>query len=474
MKKISKYFIVIVLLIGLSVNSCKKQDDFLNVKQNLNQVVPATLNDYQAILDNNYSFNKFFPGAADAGSDNIIVSDANLDAVDQVPRNMYLWSKDIFQGQNSTDWYVGYQMVEYSNIVLDGLAKMNTPPDQVTLAQYNSIKGSALFFRTFMFYLFAGEYCKVYNSQSASTDLGIVLRLNSDVAEKAVRSTVQQTYDQMINDLKVAIPLLPVTSTTGYQMRPTQPAAYALLAKIYLAMSDYKDALDASTQSLKEFNTLLDYNSSLVSPGNGTGTFPAYPNNPEISFWAATTGDGVNIYIAGGNVSDVTPTLYNSYDDNDLRKTCFYTSDGAGGYTFVGTYATNILPFGGIATDEVLLIQAECFARASSTQLAIDDLNALLVKRYKTGTYVPFTSANFANATELLNKILLERRKELPFTGQLRWEDLRRLNQDPNYATTLTRTYHGQTYTLSPNSPRYVLPIPDNEIQLTGIQQNLR
>jgi len=39
---------------------------------------------------------------------------------------------------------------------------------------------------------------------------------------------------------------------------------------------------------------------------------------------------------------------------------------------------------------------------------------------------------------------------------------------------TVTHVINGVTYTLLPNDKRYALPIPDQEIQLTGIPQNVR
>ena len=59
-------------------------------------------------------------------------------------------------------------------------------------------------------------------------------------------------------------------------------------------------------------------------------------------------------------------------------------------------------------------------------------------------------------------------------TGQMRWEDLRRLNKEPRFATTLQRVSKGTTYTLAPNDPKYTFPIPDIEITLSGIPQNPR
>jgi hypothetical protein len=68
---------------------------------------------------------------------------------------------------------------------------------------------------------------------------------------------------------------------------------------------------------------------------------------------------------------------------------------------------------------------------------------------------------------------LAERRKELIYRG-IRWSDLRRLNRDSRFGIILTKTLNGVTYSLLPNDKRYVLPIDEIEIRLSGIQQNNR
>ncbi len=100
----------------------------------------------------------------------------------------------------------------------------------------------------------------------------------------------------------------------------------------------------------------------------------------------------------------------------------------------------------------------------------MNDLNALLQKRFKTGFFVPLIAAN---STEALNKILDERRKELIFRGT-RWTDLRRLNKG-GANITITRTLNGQTYTLAPNSLKYTYLIPTEVIGFNpNMAQNLR
>jgi hypothetical protein len=125
--------------------------------------------------------------------------------------------------------------------------------------------------------------------------------------------------------------------------------------------------------------------------------------------------------------------------------------------------------FGGLATDELYLIRAECKVRAGNLSAALSDLNKLLRSRWK-GKYQDIV---LQDQEAVLSIILKERRKELVFRG-LRWGDLRRLNRDSRFAVTLTRTLDGQVYQLLPRDKRYVLPIPEQEVTLGGIVQNER
>jgi hypothetical protein len=126
--------------------------------------------------------------------------------------------------------------------------------------------------------------------------------------------------------------------------------------------------------------------------------------------------------------------------------------------------------FSGLATDELYLVRAECAARNGNTAAALGDLNALLSKRWKTGTYVPLSAGS---AEAALNLIITERRKEL--AGRLiRWSDLKRLRSDSRFAVTLSRKINGQVFSLTPDSRRYAYPIPFDETSASAIQQNER
>ena len=157
--------------------------------------------------------------------------------------------------------------------------------------------------------------------------------------------------------------------------------------------------------------------------------------------------------------------LYSSYASDDLRKEAFFYQSFPG-YTFKGSYSPYQL-FTGIATDEVYLMRAESYARLGDKDAALSDLNTLLVKRWRTGTFVPVAAST---ANEALGIILIERRKQLLFRN-LRWMDIKRLNKE-GANIVLKRIISGETYLLQPNDNKYALSLPADIINMTGMQQN--
>jgi hypothetical protein len=116
------------------------------------------------------------------------------------------------------------------------------------------------------------------------------------------------------------------------------------------------------------------------------------------------------------------------------------------------------------------LIAAEGYSRSGNLEMGNLYLNELLRNRYDKESWEDLM---IEEQEELLKRILLERRKELIGRG-IRWSDLRRLNQETGSEITLERVIDGETYSLLPNDPLYVFPIPDVEIQRSGIAQNNR
>ncbi|ARS35802.1 RagB/SusD family nutrient uptake outer membrane protein [Pontibacter actiniarum] len=432
-------------------------ETFLDEKPDKAMVVPATLPDLQALLDNYPVLNENDPGAGEVSADDYYLTDADWESLYQEEdRRMYIWAEDRLFAEQSNDWFFAYRPVYTANTVLETLPLV--PRTAANTAAWDNVKGQALFARGRSFLQIALLWSPSYDPATASTDLGIPLRRGTDFNAPSTRSSVQQTYDQILADLTEATALLPRTQV--HPVRPSKPAAYALLARTHLALGNYAQVAAYADSALSLHPQLLDFNTL-----DTTAAYPVPPFNKEILFRSIMpTPSALNPSRA-----KITPSLYAAYAPQDLRRTVFFRDNGDGTYSFRGSYEGSLNLFSGVATDEVYLMRAEAYARLGQVDKALADLNTLLATRWKAGTFEPYSATG---KEEALNLVLQERRKELLMRG-LRWLDLKRLNSE-GAGITLTRTVNGQTYTLPPRDPRYALPLPEEIIELSGMPQNPR
>lgn len=451
MKKILYCLTLTLIVFNLG---CKK---YLNEKPDTKLAIPTSLTDFQALIDN-VSIMNFGPSAGETSADNYYLTDADYASLSQDNyKREYTWQNDyLFSILGNNDWFNTYRPAFTSNTILQNLSLSNY--SSASQSTYNNVKGEAYFTRAQAFYQAADLWAQAYDANTGGSQLGIPLRLGTDFNEKSTRSTLEETYSQIISDIKTSIKLLPVTPT--HVIRPSKPAAYALLARVYLAMRKYNEAGLYADSCLQIYNTLINYNTLSTS-----AAYPFKQFNPEVIRENKTP---VPMPLNNSRAR-IDTLLYSSYANNDLRKTLFFKSSTNGTFVFKGSYEGGSNLFSGIATDEIYLIRAECYARSGSITNAMKDLNNLLINRFKTGTFTPLTATNSSSA---LSIILAERRKELIMRG-LRWMDIKRLNKD-GANISLKRRVNGQTYTLQPNDLRYALPIPEDIIQITGMQQNPR
>lgn len=458
-----------LLALGVCWQGCSKKA-FLDAKPSTSLLVPTTLSDFQTLLDNTTVFG-LVPTLGESSADNYFLPFTIWNGLDTREHNAYIWAADIFEGQGSQlDWNAPYQQVFYANVVLDGLGSQ---PGKDSVEEWNALEGAALFLRSFAFYNLAQVFAPVYDSSNMSIDSGIPLRLHSDINPASHRSTIVQTYQQILNDLNLAEQLLPATTPNHYLNRPIRVSAQALLARVYLSMRNYSKARAYADSALQFYSALLNYNSLDTTAQNAFGQF----TNPEVLYQASFLANipGISaIYssvLVGGTFfsnTRIDTGLIGSYDPNDLRRVLCYHYKPPDSSFLKGSYTGSGFCFGGLATDELYLIRAEGAARAGDATAAMRDIDTLLSKRWRTGTFPGYT---VASAQEALDTVLLERRKELAFRG-LRWTDLRRLNAEGSNIT-LTRVLD-KTYTLAPNSDLWVLPIPPDVITLSSIGQNNR
>lgn len=457
--------IIKLLTISLSLvcSACGKE--FLDIKQNSRQAVPKTIADYQAVLDYQEIMIQHPPAIelGVIGSDETFLTDGRLTSLSNAypyRRNAYIWADEIYEGGDGMDWNYAFQRILYANMALD-INKLTPPTNE--LDAWKNVKGSALFYRAYNYYQLAQLFCNAYDSLYAKNDLGLPIRRDYDVTDIRNRSSLYELYKFILADLSEAADLLPIHAQN--KLRPSKPSAYALLAKAYLQMADYKKALMAANAALDIHSHLIDFNDlDLTTRYLFPQDFGA--SNPEVLYYWH-----FNTTVTADSRFNADTALLELYGDNDLRKLGYFYQDGNGRTLFKGSYDGGYRGyFTGLATDELWLIKAECHARVGEVEDAMQSLNHLLSHRYYSAAFTPRTATSKDDAVDM---IIQERRKELFMRG-IRWEDLRRINKEPSRAVTLKRHIDGKTYELPPNDLRWVWPIPPSELQLSGIPQNPR
>ena len=363
-----------------------------------------------------------------------------------------------------------YSYIMRQNLVIDNIDNASGDASLKTLA-----KAEARVLRAWDHFVAINLYAKSYNPATAAQDGGVCIMDHYDLEAVPSKSTVAQVYDFIISELEAAVPLLQEHPVNIYH--PNRAYGYALLSLAYLFHRDWEKARDAALQSLALHGELADYTKI---PATGFLRFTDYANddNPEVLsyMWMGSgwTSETVALYYYGL----ISPELVNLFDKtNDLRYKWFLRQSGetitqwfdTGSGAAIWTPANDSSRFTymavGLRTAEVYLILAEAYARLGNLPEAKNYVERLRAKRFKDGNFPAVTAAS---QKEMMDEIIVERRKELLF-GFHRFFDLKRFNTEQEYAKTTVRTFPvvnvseahpQQTYTLRPDSRMYIIPFP--------------
>ena len=427
--------------------------DFLDEKPNAALSAPHTLEDLQAMLSNSNIFGKE-PMLPEVSTTDYYLEEESLQSLaDEAHKRAYVWeTQGLFQENLSNDWKTVYDLVYYCNTVLEGLEDIER--DEKNADVHDRVQGEALFFRGKSLLQAALLWVEAYDEELRESKLGLPLRMDTDFNKVSVRSTMGETYDAVISDLKSAAPLLP--DYPHHLTRPSKAAAFGALSRTYMAMRKYEEALYYADEALAIRPELLDFNVL-----DEQLSFPIPEYHEEVVFSSFFQID----QILDHTRLLVSPELFALYSDDDRRRDILFSIAADGKVTFKGRFAVGgYALFSGIATNELLLNRAECYARKENYAMARADLLRLLDKRYRPG-YVPDIEDD-----GLLSAILEERRKDLPFRG-IRWMDIKRLNRE-GAGIVQQREAAGEQVSLSPNDLRYARPIPEFVVDISGMEQN--
>lgn len=430
-------------------------DGFLDEKPSLSLVVPTTLADFEALLNNDSQVFNISPAIGEiASADYFTTLQRWQTYATMTEREAYIWGDEVNNNGELQDWTIPYTQIFYANVVIDGIKALNISQSQKKEA--DRLIGTAKFFRAFAYHNLIEIFTEYSRFDDADEKIGVPLRTSSNLQDPIFRASLSDVKSFMKNDLMDALSLLP--EIEALRTLPTKQSALSLLMRIHFMEGDYQKALEYGLEAMQYPLPLIDYTSLTPTTGNPFQIF-----NEEVMFHSQLI-----IYnFFNSPLTFVSPDLLDLYEDGDARIPLFFINRGTGGLNFKAFHTGRITWFGGIGTNEVFITVSECFARSNRLNEAANSLNALLLNRIH-----DFKPITFQNQEEAILLILKERRKELLFRG-LRWMDLKRLNYE-GANITLRRELGETIINLEPNSKKYVFPIPPVEIERSGIAQNLR
>ncbi|MEQ1677283.1 MAG: RagB/SusD family nutrient uptake outer membrane protein [Chitinophagaceae bacterium] len=431
--------IISIALIAAITVSCSKQLDIepqqgiseenaLNSDAKVKKVLNGT---YDAVSDGDVWGGNVFLFSELLAADGEISWEGTFNQPDEI------WQKAIITTNSFVrdTWLEAYDAINNANNVIAAISVVNA-------ADQNRVKGEALFLRASMYFELVKLFSKPYTAGSVTTNKGLPLVLTPtkviDQSSYVARSTVEQTYAQIITDLVTAESLLP-----DYNDEYANKAAAAgMLSRVYLQMERFPDARDAANRAI---NIALGEGYSLA-----TTYAEAFNNSTNSSEYLlamqVTAQDGTNtmhtywsIPAYGGRDGDVTIDASHLalYDPADERLALFYF--GAGD-TRSGKWQQQYKNLPIMRLSELYLTRAEANFRAGTTVGATptQDVNRTH-QRAGLGAFGAVTLAD----------ILLERRLELAHEGH-RLHDLKRLRGSAD----------GFNY----DDNELVLPIPQREV----------
>jgi tetratricopeptide (TPR) repeat protein len=446
-----KYIIIIIPILFLL--SCNK---YLDKAGDPTKKIPHTVADVQMLLDKPLN-----TGCTFIGADEYFVPAKRYGNLRTIDKNYYLtWVLNSeISHINPALWSTPYQAIFNANLSIEILKETGFTTENKK--EWDHAMGSAYFNRAWCLLTVAWEFCNTWHEERSRTDPGAVIDLDSDVHQTLSRSTVAETYTQIIKDAEEALKHLPVYPT--HPVRPSKLATYGLLARTYLSMRKYDEALQQCDLYLRELNTLIDYNDPAEAPQAPDAFFELF--NSEVIYQNNPVTTGTTIHYLLNNIDSV---LYASFHEKDLRKKVFF-KPYEGHQQFKGSYTGGSGHMTGICTDELYLTRAECYARKGEVEKAMKDLNDLLVKRWTAADFVPVTAAT---KEEALAIILQERKKELIFRG-VRWMDIKRLNEEGANISIIRKSPDGsESGILPPKSPRFAMQLPLDIVLTFGYKQN--
>ena len=404
---IKTYIYTLLLFGGATLSSC---DKFLD-----------EMPDNRAEIDSEYKIEKLLVSAypekayimlAEMSSDNVDDYGENNPNTNRFVDEVYHWQDGTEADNESAEgvWEASYKAIASANHALKAIEGMSTTTG------LREARGEALLCRAYNHFVLVNMFCKHYNKNTSSTDLGIPY---ADEPEHTLnphyeRGTVAEVYEKIEADLREGLLLVGENYYEQPKYHFNKKAANAFAARFYLfyekwdLAKQYADAVLGSQpkQMLRDWKyqatmvqeyeaivnhyiaSTLNCNLMLCTAYSAVGLafgpymyYTRYSHGQHLANYE--TGNALNIWGSKGYYTEM-----KEYAATNLDRTIFwklpYLFEETDPIAQIGFYRTVYPAFTG---DETLLIRAEANIMLGDYDAACNDMTIWLQNINKT-TYV--------------------------------------------------------------------------------------
>lgn len=333
----------------------------------------------------------------------------SLNTEDQFVNNALLSANQLV-GNNI--WKAAYSYLYQCNLSIEGLERTS----RVSAALKQRLLGEVKFVRALCYYYLVNLF----------GDVPLVITSDADKNAVLPRSPVTEIYTQVITDLQDANAALP---DTVVNTRPNKMACQALLARVYLYLSNWAQAENNATAVINSGKYQLAHPDSVFKSSSQETIFqwaPVLPNN--------NSAEGYIFVPASANTRPtylVTQQLLDAFELGDARRNSWVKTVTVNtvNYTFPNKYKLNSSTTAPSEYNIVLrlaeqyLIRAEARAQQGNVNDAIVDVNTI-----RTRAFLLSLSPAISQG-ECMSVVEREKRIELFAEWGHRWFDLKRWNK---------------------------------------------
>ncbi|TGY78877.1 RagB/SusD family nutrient uptake outer membrane protein [Lepagella muris] len=315
--------------------------------------------------------------------------------------------------------------------------------------------------RAYLHFLAANLYARQYDAATASQNGGIAYVDNYDMDQKQ-QIPLDQVYERILEDLDDKyIDALPSTASVTRCSRAT---GNAIKARILFQMKRYQDALPYALKALDSDYTIedrlymMDDYCWLLLPTSPNNFLYVASSNP--SFWCPFADNLSRETVAKFEDGDLTIDYgYAGYkEEGEEIWNGIYgeMSSGVEGCLSFSGWDTYKNPWG-LTVESIMYVAAECYIRDNQIEKGLGYVNEIREHRIDPEKYVPFTASTVKEAMEELQQA-----KFIEFLMTFEnFFDRKRWNSEDEYKATITRDFPGiGTYSISPESPLWIMPFP--------------